>query len=42
MKYKYPPETILSHSFFAAHTAEFFDFYRNKILYAGARPTRRI
>lgn len=40
MKYKYPPETILSHSFFITHTAEFFDFYRNKILYSGAQPNK--
>jgi NAD-dependent deacetylase len=40
MKYKYPPETILSHSFFVAHTAEFFDFYRDKILYPGAQPNK--
>lgn len=27
-KYAYPPETILSHSFFLSHTEEFFAFYR--------------
>ena len=27
-KFKYPPETILSHTFFLRHTEEFFDFYR--------------
>lgn len=37
-KYKYPPETMLSHSFFAGHTAEFYEFYREKILYLEARP----
>ena len=25
-QYKYPPETILSHSFFVAHTDEYYDF----------------
>lgn len=37
-KYKYPPETMLSHSFFASHTEEFFDFYRDKMLYLDAKP----
>lgn len=39
-KYKYPPETILSHSFFVTHTAEFYEYYRDKILYLGAQPGR--
>lgn len=30
-KYDYPPETILSHSFFVEHTEEFFKFYRDKM-----------
>ncbi|MEG0873504.1 MAG: NAD-dependent protein deacylase [Clostridia bacterium] len=30
-KYKYPPEEILSHSFFYNNTEEFFEFYRNKM-----------
>ncbi len=37
-KYKYPPETILSHSFFLRHTEEFFDFYRDKMLPLDAKP----
>jgi len=37
-KYKYPPEYMLSHSFFVKHTEEFFDFYRNKMIYRDARP----
>ena len=37
-KYDYPPETILSHSFFFAHTAEFYRFYRDKMLCLTARP----
>jgi NAD-dependent deacetylase len=37
-KYKYPPEMILSHSFFAAHTGEFYEYYRDKMLYPGAEP----
>lgn len=31
MKYPYPPEQILSHEFFFAHTEEFYQFYREKI-----------
>ena len=27
-KFRYPPEVMLSHSFYESHTAEFFDFYR--------------
>jgi len=30
-KYAYPPETILSHTFFMKHTEEFFQFYRDKM-----------
>jgi len=36
--YQYPPEVMLSHSFYEAHTAEFFDFYRAKMLYLDAEP----
>ena len=31
-KYDYPPETILSHSFFLRHTEEYYRFYRDKLL----------
>ena len=31
-KFKYPPETILSHHFYETHKGEFFDFYRQKML----------
>lgn len=37
-KYKYPPEQMLSHTFFMRHTAEFFDFYRDKMLNLQAQP----
>ena len=37
-EYDYPPETILSHSFYEANPEEFFRFYRNKMLYLDARP----
>lgn len=36
--YKYSPEVMLSHSFYVSHTAEFFDFYREKMLYLKAEP----
>ena len=31
MKYDYPPEEILSHSFFINNTLEFYKFYRDKL-----------
>ena len=37
-KYKYPPETILSHSFYIRKPEEFFEFYRNKMLFPDAKP----
>lgn len=37
-RYKYPPEVILSHTFFELHPAEFFDFYRAKMLCLDAKP----
>lgn len=37
-KYAYPPETILSHSFFLTQTEEFYRFYRDKMLYLDAKP----
>lgn len=37
-QYDYPPETILSHTFYVRKPEEFFRFYRNKMLFAGARP----
>lgn len=37
-KYDYPPETILSHSFFRSHTEEFYKFYRDKMLCLDAQP----
>lgn len=36
--YKYPPETILSHSFYIRNTEEFYRFYRDKMLYLDAKP----
>ena len=37
-QYDYPPETILSHSFYEANPEEFFRFYRNKMLCLDAQP----
>lgn len=37
-KYAYPPEYMLSATFFKTHTAEFFDFYREKMVYPDAKP----
>ncbi len=37
-QYDYPPETILSHSFFVAKTEEFYRFYKAKMLALDARP----
>lgn len=37
-QYDYPPETILSHSFYERNPEEFFRFYRNKMLYLDASP----
>ena len=37
-KYDYPPEEILSHTFFNAHTEYFYDFYRDKMLALDAEP----
>ena len=37
-EYKYPPETILSHSFYMRNPEEFYRFYRNRMLFPEARP----
>ncbi|MBR1751554.1 MAG: NAD-dependent protein deacylase [Ruminococcus sp.] len=37
-KYDYPPEQIISHSFFEANPEEFYRFYRDKLLIEGAAP----
>ena len=39
-RYAYPPETILSHSFFEVRPAEFFEFYRDKMLCPNAKPNK--
>ena len=37
-QYDYPPETILSHTFYRRRPEEFYRFYRNKMLFPDARP----
>lgn len=39
-QYDYPPETILSHSFYTRKPEEFYRFYRNKMLFPNACPNR--
>lgn len=38
MKYDYPPETILGHSFFVSRPEEFYRFYRDKLIAPWAKP----
>ena len=38
MKYDYPPETILSHTFFMRNTKEFYRFYQDKMLCLDKQP----
>jgi NAD-dependent protein deacetylases, SIR2 family len=37
-QYDYPPETILSHTFYRHYGEEFYRFYRNKMLFPDAKP----
>ena len=37
-KYDYPPETILSHTFWEQNPEEFYRFYRDKLIVKGAKP----
>lgn len=39
-KFAYPPETMLSHDFYETHTAEFFDFYRTRMIALDAKPNQ--
>lgn len=36
--YRYAPEQVVSHSFFQKHTNDFYDFYKNKMMYLDAKP----
>ncbi len=37
-EYDYPPETILSHSFYRKNTKEFYRFYKKKMIFKEAKP----
>lgn len=37
-KYSYPPEQIVSHTFFVRKTELFYDFYKEKMMYLEAKP----
>ena len=37
-EYDYPPETIISHSFYRRNPEEFYRFYKNKMLFPEAKP----
>lgn len=38
--FDYPPEVMLSHSFFVEHPKEFFDFYRERMVAPNAKPNQ--
>ena len=40
MEYPYPPETILSYSFFMQYTSEFYRFFKAKMLHPDAQPNK--
>lgn len=37
-KYKYPPERIVSHSFYVHNTEEFYRFYKDRMIFPNAKP----
>ena len=39
-KYPYPPEVMVSHTFFMQHAREFFDFYFEKMIFENAKPNK--
>ncbi len=39
-KYAYPPEQILSHTFYMRRTEEFYEFYRDKMVFREAQPNK--
>lgn len=39
-QYEYPPEVILSHSFFMSKTKDFYNFYKNKMLFLDHNPNK--
>ena len=39
-KYKYPPEMIISHSFYKKNPEEFYRFYKDRMIFRDAEPNR--
>ncbi len=39
-KYGYPPENLISHSFFVKHTELFYDYYKENLIYKEAKPNK--
>lgn len=39
-KYKYPPEQIVSHTFLTKKPQEFFEFYKDRMIYQNAKPNK--
>ena len=39
-KYRYPPETIISHTFYKRYPEEFFRFYKDRMLFPEAKPNK--
>lgn len=37
-QYQYPPEQVVSHTFFVRHTEGFYDFYKEKMMFLDAQP----
>lgn len=39
-KYKYPPEQVVSHTFFMHHTEAFYEFYKERMMFLEAKPNK--
>lgn len=39
-KYKYPPEQVVSHTFFVQKTELFYEFYKSKMMFLEAKPNK--
>lgn len=39
-KYKYPPEQVVSHTFFMQNTQLFYEFYKSKMMFLDAKPNK--
>lgn len=40
VNFQYPPEYMLSHTFFINHTKEFYDYYKSNMIYKDAKPNK--